>query len=71
MPQRRLLLTRAAEAGDARCALALAATYDPAELGVLGLAGDAKQAHAWYARAAAFGSGEAVQRLEQLAQSSR
>jgi hypothetical protein len=68
----RLLLTRAAEAGDARSALALAATYDPAELarlGVLGLAGDAGQARAWYAKAAEFGSGEAARRLEQLAQS--
>jgi hypothetical protein len=70
----RLLLTRAAEAGDARSALALAATYDSAELaklGVLGLAGDTKQARAWYAKAAEFGSGEAARRLEQLAQISR
>jgi hypothetical protein len=70
----RLLLTRAAEAGDARSALALAATYDRAELarlGVLGLAGDAKQARAWYAKAAEFGSTEAARRLEQLAQASR
>lgn len=70
----RLLLTRAAEAGDARSALALGATYDPAalrKLGVLGLAADARQARAWYAKAAELGSEEAAKRLEQLAQASR
>ena len=58
----RLLLTRAAEAGDARAALALGATYDAAVLGVV-----ADAAKAWYAKAAEFGSGEAVRRLEVLA----
>jgi len=70
----RLLLTRAAEAGDARSALALGTTYDAArlsKLGVRGIAPDAAQARAWYARAAEFGSGEASRRLEQLAQSTR
>jgi hypothetical protein len=70
----RLLLTRAAEAGDARSALALGATYDAAnlsKLGVRGIAPDAAQARAWYAKAAEFGSGEASRRLEQLAQSTR
>lgn len=70
----RLLLARAAEAGDARSALALGATYDAvmlSKLGVLGVAPDAAQARAWYAKAAEFGSGEASRRLEQLAQSSR
>jgi hypothetical protein len=70
----RLLLARAAEAGDARSALALGATYDAVmlgRLGVLGVAPDAAQARAWYAKAAEFGSGEASRRLEQLAQSSR
>ncbi len=70
----RLLLARAAEAGDARSALALGATYDAVmlgKLGVLGVAPDAAQARAWYAKAAEFGSGEASRRLEQLAQSSR
>jgi hypothetical protein len=66
----RLMLTRAAEAGDARSALALGATYDPAaleKLGVLGVAPDPAQAHAWYAKAVELGSAEAVVRLETLA----
>jgi len=66
----RLLLTRAAEAGDARAALALGATYDAAVLGklaVLGVVADAAKAKAWYAKAAELGSGEAVKRLEVLA----
>ena len=70
----RLLLTRAAEAGDARSALALGTTYDAAslaKLGVRGIAPDAAQARAWYAKAVEFGSGEASRRLEQLAQSTR
>ena len=70
----RLMLARAAEAGDARSALALGATYDPdvlRKLGVLGVAADAAQARAWYAKAAEYGSGEATRRLEQLAQSVR
>ena len=70
----RLMLTRAAEAGDARAALALGATYDAdvlRKLGVLGVAADAAQARAWYAKAAEFGSGEATRRLEQFAQSVR
>jgi hypothetical protein len=70
----RLMLARAAEAGDARSALALGATYDPdvlRKLGVLGVAADAAQARAWYAKAAEYGSGEATRRLEQIAQSVR
>ena len=68
----RLMLTRAAEAGDARAALALGATFDKdvlRQLGVLGLSGDAAQAKAWYAKAAESGFGEASQRLEILARS--
>lgn len=67
----RLLLTRAAEAGDARSALALGATYDPSvlgKLGVLGVRPNPDKARAWYAKAAEFGSGEATRRLEVLAQ---
>jgi hypothetical protein len=67
----RLLLTRAAEAGDARSALALGATYDPAvlgKLGVLGVKPSPEKARGWYAKAAEFGSGEATRRLEVLAQ---
>jgi len=70
----RLMLTRAAEAGDARAAFALAGTFDAdmlRKLGVLGVAADAAQARAWYAKAADFGSGEATRRLEVLAQSAR
>jgi hypothetical protein len=70
----RLLLARAAEAGDVRAALALGATYDAANLarlGVRGIAPDAAQAWVWYARAAELGSGEASRRLEQFAQSVR
>ena len=70
----RLMLTRAAEAGDARAALALGATFDPdmlRKLGVLGVAPDAAQARAWYAKAAEYGSGEATRRLELVVQSTR
>jgi hypothetical protein len=68
----RLMLARAAEAGDARAALALGATYDAnvlRKLGVIGVAGDAAKARGWYEKAAEFGSGEATRRLEQFAQS--
>lgn len=65
----RLVLQRAAEAGDVRAALALAGTFDPnllAKRGRQELA-DAAQARLWYERAKQFGSAEALQRLEQLA----
>jgi hypothetical protein len=65
----RLLLRRAAYAGNARAALTLGATFDPAflaEQGVLGLAGDVAQARVWYERAAELGSREALHRLERL-----
>lgn len=70
----RLMLTRAAEAGDAASALALGTTYDPdalRKLGVIGVAADPKQAHAWYTRAVALGSAEATLRLDRLAQAAR
>ena len=70
----RLVLTRAAEAGDARAALARGATYDPEalkKLGVLGVAPDPGQARAWYAKAVDLGSAEAINRLEKLAQATR
>ena len=69
----RLLLRRAAEAGDAQAALALAATYDPAalkEIGALGAKADLAQARLWYRRAADAGSTEALQRLQLIAQQS-
>jgi hypothetical protein len=68
----RLLLQRAAEAGDARAALALAATYDPVVLEHMrtqGIASDASLARAWYEKAKQFGSAEASRRLEVLAAS--
>jgi len=70
----RLMLTRAAEAGEPRAALTLGATYDAEmlrKLGVMGVAGDTAKARAWYEKAAQYGSGEATRRLEQFAQSVR
>jgi hypothetical protein len=66
----RLLLTRAAEAGDARASLALAGTYDAPVMGYLGVVGvpaDPVKARIWYKKAADQGSPEAVRRLERLA----
>ena len=66
----RLMLTRAAEAGDAASALALGTTYDPdalKKLGVIGVMADPRQAHAWYTRALELGAAEATFRLERLA----
>jgi TPR repeat protein len=68
----RLMLTRAAEAGEARAALTLGSTYDADMLrkfGVMGVPPDAAKARAWYEKAAQYGSGEATQRLAQFAQS--
>jgi hypothetical protein len=65
----RLLLRRAANAGNADAALALGGTYDGAvlaKLGVLGFARDADQARFWYLKAAELGSQLAEQRLETL-----
>ena len=66
----RLMLQRAAEAGDVHAALTLASTYDPntiQKLGIQGLAADEAMARLWYERAAQFGSPEAPRRLQQLA----
>ncbi len=66
----RLVLRRAANAGDARAAMTLAGTYDPVileKLGVHGFVPDAAMARAWYEKAKKFGSAEAPQRLELLA----
>ena len=65
----RLLLRRAANAGNADAALALGGTYDGAvlaKLGVLGFARNADQARLWYQKAAELGSQIAEQRLETL-----
>lgn len=66
----RLVFTRAAEAGDARSALALGASYDPEvlrKLGVLGVVGDAALAREWYTKASGLGSSEAAHRIELMA----
>ena len=66
----RLLLRRAAEAGNARAAMILAATYDPRvlqQIGALGAEADTAQATAWYKKASEMGSAEAAQQLQQLA----
>jgi hypothetical protein len=65
----RLLLERAANAGDASAALLLAQTYDPAVLGTRDTRSvnvDASAARDWYRKAATLGSTEAQQRLAQL-----
>ena len=66
----RLVLRRAADAGDARAAMTLAETYDPAileKLGVHGVVPDLAMARVWYEKAKQFGATEATQRLELLA----
>jgi hypothetical protein len=65
----RLVLRRAADAGNAQAALALGASFDPSvlsELGVIGFAPNPSQARLWYRRAADNGSREAARRLERL-----
>ena len=64
------VLERAANAGDASSALAMAATYDPAVLArfkVKGLVPDNAKAAHWYERARDLGSQEAPLRLNALA----
>ncbi len=66
----RLVLRRAANAGDAQAAMTLAGTYDPVileKLGVHGFVPDVAMARVWYEKAKKFGSTEAPQRLELLA----
>jgi hypothetical protein len=66
----RLVLRRAADAGDARAAMTLAETYDPAilqKLGVYGVVPDLAMARGCYEKAKQFGATEATQRLELLA----
>jgi hypothetical protein len=67
----RAVLKRAVDAGDARAALALGATYDPNELkqmGAVGIKSDIAQARAWYMKAAEYGSAEAPKRIALLPQ---
>jgi hypothetical protein len=66
----RLVLRRAANAGDAHAAMTLAGTYDPVvleKLGVHGFVPDAAMARVWYEKARKAGSAAAPQRLELLA----
>ena len=65
----RLFFRQAAEAGNARAAMRLAATYDAAELAILkvqGIAPDALEARKWYERARELGATEAEERLARL-----
>ena len=66
----RVIFERAAKAGDAAAALALAAAYDPivlARLGVLGIDTDVEKARIWYQKAQSLGATQAVDRLDALA----
>jgi len=70
----RLVFQRAAEAGDAGAAFALAGTYDPMvleKLGERGLAADIATARFWYEKAKQLGSKEAPERLDMLASRSK
>jgi hypothetical protein len=65
----RLFYERAADAGLAQGAMALAATFDGAELarlGVRGIPADAKQARRWYERARQLGASDAEERLRRI-----
>jgi len=65
----RLLLRRAADAGDARAALVLGDTFDEVRLvqfGVLGVQPDRAKAAYWYERASTLGAPEANDRLSDL-----
>ena len=66
----RIVFERAAEAGHARAAFALAATYDPLVLrrfGIKSLTADLAKARAWYEKAGSLGSAEASRRIALLA----
>ena len=66
----RMLLMRGAEARDARSALLVGTTYDPALLKQIGADGpmaDAAQARIWYQRAKEWGEPDAQRKLEALA----
>ena len=65
----RIVLQRAAQAGDAAAATALGATYDPrllAELRVVGMGADVEKARSWYRTAERLGSAEATRLLKAL-----
>jgi hypothetical protein len=68
----RQLYERASDLGLAEAAMALAATYDAAELDqphLRGVQPDAKEARRWYERARTLGANEAAQRPERLGDS--
>jgi TPR repeat protein len=65
----RLFLERAALGGSSEAAMALAETYDPGRLvllGVIGLPADPAAALSWYRRAHALGAPEAAARIATL-----
>jgi hypothetical protein len=65
----RLILQRAADAGEADAALTLGSTYDPSILAQLGIRGEVANvdlARTWYEKAQEFGSVEASSRLKTL-----
>lgn len=65
----RLLLRRAADAGNAEAALMLGSTFDPlviAQLGAFGVQADPAKAREWYQKAAALGSNQASEQLAKL-----
>jgi TPR repeat protein len=65
----RLMYQRAAEAGDAAAAFALAETYDPLVLARGGIAPDVGLAQTWYWKARELGSVQALERLDRLTRS--
>jgi len=70
----RLLLRRAAEAGNAEAALALGASFDPLiikQAGGIGVQTDSAQARQWYQKAAELGSDAASKHLANLASSGK
>ena len=65
----RRFFERAADAGLAQSAVALAGTYDPEELAkmkVVGLQPNVEEARKWYERARELGASEAAERLRRL-----
>jgi hypothetical protein len=66
----RLVLRRAAEAGDARAAIMLGGTYDPAvleKMGVRGVVPDLAMARSWYEKAKRFGGSDTTPQADLLA----
>ena len=66
----RLVLRRAAEAGDARAAMMLGGTYDPTvleKLGVRGVVPDFAVARGWYEKAKRLGATDAAPQLDMFA----